>query len=180
MILRIALLAACAALVGCDDIESLDNIDVPIEAEVVVERGTAIEMLLVGFPPLEGFTRVDLSESAAFGDNGYRARDVDSLTLTSLVMRVVAPDAEEADLSFFGEVVFIVEAAGLEPIEIARATAFPVGAREVVFSTTDDDLKRYLVGTAGTITADIRDTRRPDVDTTVRVEAVFDVDINVL
>lgn len=180
MIMRMALIAACLAFVGCDDIESLDNFDVPIEAEVVVERGTAIEMLLVGFPPLEGFTRIDLSESSAFGDNGYRARDVDSLILKSLVMTVVAPDAEEADLSFFGEVAFIVEAEGLEPIEIARATEFPPGAREVVFTTVDDDLKHYLVGTAGSITADIRDTRRPDVDTTVRIEAIFDVDVNVL
>lgn len=178
--LTVVLLAALSALGGCDDIESLDNFDVPIEAEVVVERGTAIEMLLGGFPQLEGFTRIDLSESAAFGNNGYRARDVDSLVLESLLMRVISPEAEEADLAFFGEVTFILETEGREPVEIAWADEFPAGARVVEFTTTDADLKAYLVGAEGTIRADIRDTRRPDVDTTVRVEAVFDVDVNVL
>lgn len=174
-----ASLLAAGAL-ACDEVQRLDNFDVPVTAEVVIEAGTPLEVLLGDFPQLDAFTRIDLSNTAAFENAGYGPDAVDSITLTSLVMVVTAPDAAEADLSFFGEVRFYVEADDLPRLEIARASSFPDGVREVAFDTVDDDLRHYLLGTGGSITAEADDTRRPDVDTTLEVRAVFDVDVDVL
>lgn len=177
----LALIALCAPLLGaCDAVESLDNFDVPVTAETVIEAGTPLEVLLGSFPRLDAFTRLDISDSAAFQNNDYGPEDVDRVTLTSLVMVHTAPDAPGADLSFFGEVRFYIEAEGLPRIEIARASEFPPGVREVAFETIDDDLRQYVLAREGTITAEADDTRRPDLDTTIEVRAIFDVDINVL
>lgn len=178
--LSLLALAACAALglAACDEVERIDNISIPVSGEVVVERGTLVEMLLGDFPTFDAFTRLDLADTATFRNEDYDVDDVDSVVLDSLVMRVKSPDG--ADLAFLGEVIFYVETADLERREIARADSFPAGVREVAFETTGDDLKRYLLAREGTITTEVNDSRRPNVDTTIEVVAVFDVDINVL
>ncbi len=174
------LLALFAGALGCDEVESLDNFDVPVTAEAVIAAGTPLEVLLGDFPQLDAFTRMDIVDSAGFQNGGYDAGDVDSITLTSMVMVHTAPDAPEADLSFFGEVRFYIEAEGQPRLLIASADSFPDGVREVAFSTIDDDLRLYLLAPdGGTITAEVDDTRRPDVDTTIEIRAVFDVDVNV-
>lgn len=181
LIRSLALLGAlltCA--VGCDEVADLDNFDVPVTAEATIEVGTPLEVLLGSFPQLDAFTRMDFAGSGAFENSGYSPADVDYIALSSLVMAQTAP-AAPADLSFFGEVRFYLEAEGLPRIEIARSSSFPEGVREVAFDTTDIDLKDYLLAPeGGTITTEVDDTRRPDVETTLEIRAVFDVDVNVL
>lgn len=177
----IALMAALFVLAACDEVESLDNFDVPVTATAVIEAATPLEVLLGGFPELDAFTRMDFVDSAGFRNGGYDADDVDRITLTSMVMTHTAPDAPGADLSFFGSVRFFIEAEGQPRLEIARADSFPEGVREVAFDTVDDDLKLYLLAPeGGSITAEVDDTRRPDQETTIELRAVFDVDINLL
>lgn len=175
------LLAALLPCFGCDEVESLDNFDVPVTATAVIQEATPLEVLLGGFPQLDAFTHMDFVDSAAFRNGGYDADDVDRITLTSMVMRHTAPDAPGADLAFFGAVRFYIEAEGQPRLEIARADSFPEGVREVAFDTVDDDLRHYLLAPdGGSITAEVDDTRRPDVETTIEIRAVFDVDVDVL
>ena len=54
------------------------------------------------------------------------------------------------------------------------------GEREINFETIDDDLKSYLLGGGGEITIEVDDARRPEVDTTIEIRVIFDVDINVI
>lgn len=165
-------------LTGCSEIEDLDNFDVEIVQETAIPAASALELVLGDFPTLDAFTRFDLSENATFQNTEYSPNDVDSVVLEELTFTVVEPEGQ--DLSFFGEVIFFVEAEGLERKEIARQDTFPQGQGSVSFETTNDDLKPYLLAKEANITVEINDTARPEQETTIEVKAVFDVDVNVL
>jgi hypothetical protein len=174
--MRPMLVLALLAL-GCEKVKDVDNFDVDVTDRLVVEGASPVDDLLGEVPEVAAFTRLNLSESADFQNEKYDPDDVDSVVLESLVLRVVEPG--DQDLSFFGEVVFFLEADGLPRKEIARATDFE-GLREVAFETTGDDLKDYVLAKEGRVTAVVRDSRRPAEDTTLEMEAVFDVDVDVL
>jgi len=163
-----------------EDLESLDNIEVPITTSTTIQKGSMLESVLGGFPQLDAFTRVDLSQQQAFSDTGYSSDDVDKITLKSLTMKITAPDSENADLSFLGAMRFYIQANDLPKLEMATAMPPQSGDREVSFETTGDDLKNYLLEGGGEITIEIDDSRRPEVDTTIEIKVIFDVDINVL
>ncbi len=162
------------------DLESLDNIEVPITTSTTIQKGSMLESVLGGFPQLDAFTRVDLSQQQAFSDTGYSSDDVDKITLKALTMKITAPDNENADLSFLGAMRFYIQANDLPKLEMATAMPPQSGDREISFETIDDDLKNYLLEGGGEITIEIDDSRRPEVDTTIEIKVIFDVDINVL
>jgi hypothetical protein len=177
----ISLVTLCLSACGdtLETLESLDNIKVPIVTSATIEKGNTLDMVLGGFPQLDAFTRVDLSQQQAFDDSGYSTDDVDKITLDSLTMKITAPDAEGADLSFLGAMRFYVRSEDLPRIEIASATPPQAGDREISFETIDDDLKGYLLG-GGEITIEVDDATRPERDTTIEIKVIFDVDINVI
>lgn len=172
--LSIALALIAAGLTGCAD---LDNIDVEVSSQATIPGATPLDVLLGQFPQLDGFTRFDLAQSSTFRNSEYDVNDVDSVTLTSMTMSVAEPEGQ--DLSFLGEVVFFVETAGLERREIARQESFPEGADRVAFEVVPGDIKSYVMAAEATVTAEVSDSKRPDEETTIRVDAVFDVDIKV-
>ena len=163
-----------------DDLKSLDNIEVPIITSATIQKGTTLESVLGGFPQLDAFTRVDLSQQQAFSDTGYSIDDVDEVTLKELTMKITAPDNENADLSFLGAMRFYVQANDLPRLEMANATPPQSGDREIRFKTVDDDLKSYLLDGGGEIIIELDDARRPEVDTTIEIKVIFDVDINLI
>ena len=169
------IVAAGFSFGACDNI---DNFDVPVKGRTTISGAGAIEMLLGDIPQAEGFTRVDLTQSQTFKNERYSVEDVDSVTLTRLTMYTIEPASQ--DLSFFGGVIFYAEVASLPKKEIARRQDFPSGATRVDFTVTPDDLKDYLLAKEATITAEILDSRRPPQQTTIEIEAVFDIDVNVL
>lgn len=164
-------LASCGA-------ERLDNLTVTVTEEVVLEQASPLETLLGGFPMLESFSRLDLSQSQSFQNSGYGPEDVDSLYLKSLRFKVLDPAG--GDMTFLGTVIFYVEAEGLPRVEVARREGFPEGANEVYFTVSGQDLQDYLLAREGTFTVDALRSRRPDKETTLEVRAVFDVDVDVL
>ncbi|MAD61190.1 MAG: hypothetical protein CMH49_06745 [Myxococcales bacterium] len=163
-----------------DDLKSLDNIEVPIITSATIQKGTTLESVLGGFPQLDAFTRVDLSQQQAFADTGYSSDNVDQITLKTLTMKITAPDNENADLSFLGAMRFYVQANNLPRLEMASAMPPQSGEREITFETVDDDLKSYLLEGGGEITIELDDARRPEVDTTIEIKVIFDVDINLI
>ena len=163
-----------------DDLKSLDNIEIPIITSATIQKGTTLESVLGGFPQLDAFTRVDLSQQQAFSDTGYSSDSVDKVTLKTLTMKVTAPDNENADLSFLGAMRFYVQANDLPRLEMASAMPPQGGEREISFETVDDDLKSYLLEGDGEITIELDDARRPEVDTTIEIKVIFDVDINLI
>ena len=163
-----------------DTLENLDNIEVPIVTSTTIQKGTTLESVLGGFPQLDAFTRVDISQQQAFSDTGYSIDDVDQVTLEKLTMKITAPDNENADLSFLGAMRFYIQANDLPKLEMASATPPQRGEREVSFETIDDDLKSYLLEGGGEITIELDDARRPEVDTTIEIRVIFNVDIDVI
>ena len=173
----------CGALFACeetiDSLKSLDNIKVPIVTSAEIEKGNTLDMVLGGFPQLDAFTRVDISQQQAFDDSGYSVDDVDKITLDLIKMTMIEPESPTADLSFLGAMRFYVRSGELPRIEIASAEPPSEGDREIIFDTIDDDLKNYLLE-GGEITIEVDDATRPERDTTIEIEVVFDVDINVI
>ena len=167
--------AVMLGFVGCDD---LDNFDVEVNDQTVLQGRGVLEGLLGEFPQLDGFTRIDLAQSAEFEERGYSPDDVDHIRLTQLVVRVLDPDGQ--DLAFIGEMRVTIDNPNLPPLVLAVQSDFPVGDGEVAFETSRSNLKRYLLGTRSSITFEVEDSRRPPQDTRVEIQAVFDVDINVI
>ena len=161
---------------GCAD---LDNIDVDVSTQVVIAGKSPVELFLSDFPAMEAFTQFDLTQTSEFQNSEYSPDDVDSVFLTRWVMSVVDP-VEGQDLSFFGSVTFFIETEGLPRIELARQDSFPSGVTVVAFERSEVDLQNYLLARQATVTAEIRDSSKPDRETTVKLEAVFDVDISIL
>lgn len=160
---------------GCDDI---DNFDVEVKDQVVLQGGGVLEGLLGEFPQLDGFTRIDLAQTAEFEERGYSPDDVDHIRLSSMTLRVLDPDGQ--DLAFIGEMRVVLDNPDRPAITLASQTNFPAGEGEVAFETSDANLKSYLLGTRSSITFEVDDSRRPAQDTRVEVHAVFDVDIDVI
>ncbi len=174
----LVLLAALASTSSCDEVRRLDNFDVRITEEVVVDGRSVLGDLFEQFPQLAEATSFDITQSGTFQTEGYDPDDVDSVVLERVTFRVLEPEGQ--DLSFFGAVVFFLEAEGLPRIEVARQEEFPPGETSVDFQTTNADLKAYLVNQRGTVTAEITDSQLPAQQTRVEVVIVFDVDIDVI
>ena len=172
------LLALWVGLMGCDEIEDLDNFDVNIKQETSIPAASALELILGDFPVLDSFTEFDLAQSATFKNSGHDPDDVDSVTLESLVFKTLAPP--EQDLAFFGEVIFFIEAEGLPRKELARQDTFPEGQTRVSFNVVGDNIKDYVMANEASITVEVIDTSRPEQETTIEIEAIFDVDVDVL
>ena len=97
--------------------------------------------------------------------------------ITAFILSTVDPPTQ--DLSFLGSMTLFLETKGLPRKEIARCESFPAGQNRAVFQTSPDDLKAYVLAPESTLTVDIKDSKRPQQDTTLQVDAIFDVDVKV-
>lgn len=167
-----------AILPACDAIDDIDNFDVTVEGETRVPAASALEVLLGDISLADSFTQFDITQAQGFKNDKYTEDDVDSVRLETLTMTATVP--EGSDLSFLGTVVFYVETPDLPKLEIARQDTFPEGQSQVSFDIANEELKSYLLAPEGSITVDVQDSSRPDEETTIRIRAVFDVDVNVI
>ncbi len=163
---------------SCSDVEDLDNFDVSVGGETTVSAATPIELILGDFPLAEDFAKFDITEGQGFDTSKYDRDDVDSIHVKSLKMSALSPDG--SDLSFLGTVVFYVETDDLPKKEFARREGFPEGESTVWFDTTGDEMKRYFLTPDGVVSVEIQDSARPEEETVIYTEVVFDVDVNVL
>ena len=81
------------------------------------------------------------------------------MRLKRLTMSVVSPDGQ--DLSFFGDVVFLLSTDGMPTIEVATASEFPEGVSSVNFDTSGANIKEYVLAKEGSFTVEVSDTKRP-------------------
>ncbi len=172
------IVVALLALGACGNPADLDNFDVTVEETTSVPGATAVELLLDGFPVIDGLANFDISNSSEFKNGQYSPEDVGSVRLKRLTMSVVSPDGQ--DLSFFGDVVFLLSTDGMPTIEVATASEFPAGATSVDFETSGADIKDYVLAKAGSFTVEVTDTKRPPQETALKITAVFEVDLGIL
>jgi hypothetical protein len=179
--MRRAFLILCVLvlpLAACGNPADLDNFDVTIEEMTSVPGATAVEFLLDGFPVVDGLANFDISNSSEFQNGQYSPDDVGSVRLKRLTMSVVSPDGQ--DLSFFGDVVFLLSTDGMPTLEVATASEFPEGVASVNFDTSGADIKEYVLAQAGSFTVEVSDTKRPPQETALKITAVFEVDLGIL
>ena len=172
------IVVALLALGACGNPADLDNFDVTVEETTSVPGATAVELLLDGFPVIDGLANFDISNSSEFKNGQYSPEDVGSVRLKRLTMSVVSPDGQ--DLSFFGDVVFLLSTDGMPTIEVATASEFPEGATSVDFETSGADIKDYVLAKAGSFTVEVTDTKRPPQETVLKIKAVFEMDLGIL
>lgn len=168
----VALFATC----GCDNIEKVDQFSLGLTTGVSLAETTPQNPTISTFPDLPGLTTFDLSEHEGFVRRGYRAEDVDFVALESATVTVTAPAGQ--DLGFLGELRLYVEAPEQPRRLMARAIE-PTG-RSVELELTEDDLKAWLVGTPGHITAEGVRSQRPEQRTSLEVRVQFEVSVKVL
>jgi hypothetical protein len=166
------------ALAACGNPADLDNFDVTVEETTSVPGATPVELLLDGFPVIDGLANFDISNSSEFQNGQYSPEDVGSVRLDRLTLSVVSPSGQ--DLSFFGDVVFLLSADGMPTIEVATASEFPEGVSSVNFDTSGADIKEYVLAKAGSFTVEVSDTKRPPEETVLKITAVFEVDLGIL
>ncbi|MBD90628.1 MAG: hypothetical protein CL940_09840 [Deltaproteobacteria bacterium] len=179
--MRVPLSLVFALLLGlaaCGNPADLDNFDVTIEEMTSVPGATPVEILLDSFPVVDGLANFDISNSSEFQNGQYSPDDVGSVRLKRLTMSVVSPDGQ--DLSFFGDVVFLLSTDGLPTIEVATASEFPEGVSSVNFDTSGADIKEYVLAKEGSFTVEVSDTKRPPQETALKITAVFEVDLGIL
>lgn len=155
---------------------SLDNVEVPVTAEATIPRRSVLDELLgnLAFAGFEGF---DISESQQFENQGYSKDQVDSVRMIEMTLVIRAPDG--ANFDFLDAIRFYAEAPGLPRVLVAELEPVPDGATELRLDVDSSvELQPYVVAPSMTLTTEA-DGLRPEEETTVEAEAIFDVDVNV-
>lgn len=165
----VGFLAAAVIYAGCNG--SLLTITIEETSEVVVERGTPLEVLLSDFG-FDEFTGLDISSDQQLANQGVEPGDISSVYFDSLVL--TASDPNGADLSFMTSLEFYASADGLPTVLVASQDDFPEGQATVEMNLEDVDLTEYAVAPSMNITTEVSGNR-PDVDTTVFAEFALKV-----
>jgi hypothetical protein len=92
----------------------------------------------------------------------------------SFTLTVEAP--AEGNLDFLDAITFFASSEGLPEVRIASAAAIPAGARSVELTIDDVELEAYATAESMVVRAEVQG-RRPDVETRIRADVVFDVDV---
>jgi len=167
---RALFLAAAAIPFGCD---VLDNFDVPVSGTAVVPASTLLDELL-GLVPFDGFDEISFERE--FANQGVTADQVDSVRVRSFALVIEAP--ADGNLDFLEGISFFASAQGLPEIRIASAAAIPTGARSVELTVDDVELEAYATAASMVVRGEVQG-KRPDVETRVRADVVFDVDVTI-
>lgn len=167
---RALFLAAAAVPFGCDE---LDNFDVPISGTAVVPASTLLDDLL-GLVPFDGFDEISFERE--FGNQGVTEDQVDSVRVRSFALVVEAP--ADGSLDFLEGITFFASSEGLPEVRIASAAAIPAGARTIELTVDDVELEAYATAASMVVRGEVQG-KRPDVETRVRAEVLFDVDVTI-
>jgi hypothetical protein len=162
------LLALVALPVGCDE---LDNFDVEASGSAVIPAATLLDELL-GLVPFDGFDEISFERE--FANQGVTDDQVDGVRVRSFVLEVDAPS--DGNLDFLESISFFASSPGLPEVRIASVAALPAGARRVELTLDDVELEQYATADSMIVRAEAAG-RRPDVETRVRADVVFDVDV---
>jgi hypothetical protein len=167
---RTLFLAVAAVPFGCDE---LDNFDVPVSGSAVVPPATLLDELL-GLMPFDGFDEISFEQE--FANQGVTEDQVDSVRVRTFALVVETP--AEANLDFLEGISFFASAEGLPEIRIASAAAIPAGARSIELTVDDVELEAYATAASMVVRGEVQG-KRPDVETRVRADVVFDVDVTI-
>lgn len=165
----VAALAAAALFVACNG--KLFSVTLEESSEIVVERGTPLEVLLGDFG-FDEFTDLEIRDDTRLENQGVAPGDISDVYFTSFVLTAASPSG--ADLSFIDTLAFYVEADGLPRQRIAFQDSFPAGQATVELELDGVDLTEYVVAPSMDLTTEVSGGR-PDVDTTVRADFALKV-----
>ena len=167
---RALFLAAASFPFACDD---LDNFDVPVSGTAVIPKATLLDELL-GLVPFDGFDEISFERELA--NQGVTADQVDSVRVSSFTLLIESP--ADADFDFLEGISFFASAPGQPEVRIASAEAIPAGARTIELTVDDVELEAYATASSMVVRGEVQG-KRPDVETKVRAEVVFDVDVTI-
>jgi len=152
-------------LVGCGaDVVTLE----------VTETGQA-GGLAIQFPGMGNFGS---SLGQALSKKDINPKDVDSMKVKAVTLKLVSQGGLTEDLTFLEELTFLVSADGLDPQVLAVQPSFSAGDREVHLQVTDDlELKPFLK--AGGMRIDVDASLAFPPPDLVDLEVTFKVRVNV-
>lgn len=167
---RALFLAAASFPFGCDD---LDNFDVPVSGAAIIPPATLLDEL-VGLVPFDGFDEISFERE--FANQGVTPDQVDSVRVSTFTLVIESPS--DADFDFLDGISFFASAKGLPEVRIASADSIPAGARSIELTIDDVELKAYATASSMVVRGEV-EGKRPDVETRVRADVVFDVDVTI-
>lgn len=171
LLARRALFIAAAILpFGCDEI---DNFDVPVSGSAVIPKATLLDELL-GLVPFDGFD--EISFERAFANQGVAEDQVDSVRVRTFTLVIESPS--DGSFDFLEGISFFASAEGLPEVRIASAEAIAAGARSIELTVDDVELEAYATAPSMVVRGEV-EGQRPDVETRVRADVVFDVDVTI-
>ena len=122
----------------------------------------------------EGF---DITQSQEFRNQGYTKDQVDSVRMKRFTLTITSPQG--ADFDFIDSIAFYAESDGLPRVLVAELDPVPDGQSEIILDVnTEVELQPYVIAESMTITTEATGLR-PEQETTVDANVVFDVDIAV-
>lgn len=168
-------LSACLLVIlalGCDAIQTSDVFEIKLEATARLPAGQGDAPL--AFPGLGALLELDLAERNEFTDRGYSPKDASLIRLARVHVFAVQPPAQT--LSFFGDLRVVIDTDGAPALVAAQGKGAP--SRQVSLTPLDTDLRDYMAGRFGLISMQAGASQLPPVDTTLRLELVFEVTID--
>ncbi len=175
MATRVARIAGLLFILFALQCSSIDNIQVETSSETTIPARSLVEDL-VGNLAFLGFDGFDISQSEEFQNGGYTKDQIDSVRILSLQLEIVAP--EGATFDFLESIHFFVEAEGLPRVQIAGLAAIADGQTLLDLDIDKVELLEYVVSPTIKITTEATGLR-PEQETQVKADLIFDVDVNV-
>ena len=162
-------------IIGLTTCAGLDNINIDVQGETTIPKRTLVDDL-IGELAFIGFDGIDITQSQRFQNEGYTKDQIDSVRLAGFQLRVESP--ESGNFDFLESISFFVEAEGQPRVKIAEFDPIPDGKKELDLQIEDVELRPYIVAPSVTITTSASGLR-PEEETKVIADLVFNVDINV-
>lgn len=171
--LRNLLLFTVASLVvACG---GLDTFTIERTAQTNVPGASILEQLAgdLGFDDLATF---DITDDETLANQGITKNQIDSVTISSLSLRVVSPMG--GDFTFLDSLEFFASSSDMEAKRIAAGGPFAMGESEVFMSLDMVELAPYATADSMMITTQV-EGRRPDQETQIEARIELLVDVNV-
>lgn len=162
---------ALGVFAGCS---SIDNFDVPVDAEATIPAATILDQLLDPFS-FGALERIDFTQELE--NQGVTKSDVDSVHLESFSLTIKAPSGQTFD--FMDSISFSVETDGQPTALVAKLDSVPNGATNIDLAVEKSlELAPYVIAPSMRMTTSVQG-KRPMQETKVAAHLVFDLDVNV-
>jgi hypothetical protein len=167
MRVRLMGMAAVVLASGC----GLTEFDVSAKGSTTIQGSTLLGSLLQAFPPAQGFTSFDVSQTQDFQNQHTEKKYVKSAKLKALTLKITAPS--DQDFNFLDSIQFFAEANGTKT-RVAHAeniSAMGLKAPNPTLALTLDpvDLTPVVKADTMSITTEAQG-RQPAKDTTVEID----------